>query len=89
MTAGIPRLNFAWRKATTADKIGGVLALTMNGAAARLLGLHDGLLPASLPVCIGPGLEDSRGGGIVQRGRVVTWAGPAADAEGAPPPSVT
>jgi hypothetical protein len=53
-------------------------------AAARLLGLHDGLFPASLPACIGPGLEDIRGGGIVQRGEVVTWAGPTADAEGAP-----
>ena len=28
--------------------ISGVLALTMNDAAARLLGLADGLLPASL-----------------------------------------
>ena len=50
----------------------GMLALTMNDAAARLLGLHDGLLPASLPACIGPGLEDILGGGIVQRGEVVT-----------------
>jgi hypothetical protein len=55
----------------------------MNDAAARLPGLHDGLLPASLPAGIGPGLEDILRGGIVRRGEVATWAGPAADAEGA------
>jgi hypothetical protein len=40
--------------------ISGTLALTMNDAAARLLGLHDGAAPG------------------------LAWAGPTADAEGAP-----
>lgn len=39
--------------------ISGMLALTMNDAAARLLGLHDGLLPASLSARIGPGWKTS------------------------------
>jgi hypothetical protein len=82
--ASIPRLNFAWRSAVTADKIGGMLALTMNDAAVRLLGLHDGLFPAWVPEGIGPGLEGILGRGIVRRGQVVTWAGSAGDTEGAP-----
>lgn len=61
-----------------------MLALTMNDPAVRLLGLHDGLLPASLPAGIGPGLEGILRRGIVRRGQVVTWAGSAGDAEGAP-----
>jgi hypothetical protein len=68
----------------TADKIGDKLALTMNDAAVRLLALHDGLLPARVPEGIRPGLEGILGRGIVRRGQVVTWAGPAGDAEGAP-----
>jgi hypothetical protein len=78
------RLNLAWRSSVAADKMGGMLTLTMNDAAVRLLGLYDGLLPASLPVDIGPGLEGILGRGIVRRGQVVTWAGSAGDAEGAP-----
>lgn len=64
--------------------MGGMLALTMNDAAVRLLGLDCGLLPASLPAGIGPGLEGILAGGIVRRAQVVTWAGSAGDAEGAP-----
>jgi hypothetical protein len=56
-----------------AYKIGGMLALTMNDAAVRLLGLYDGLLlasfPASLPGGIGPELEGILGRGIVRRGQ--------------------
>jgi hypothetical protein len=65
-----------------------MLALTMNDAAVRLLGLYDGLLPASLPAGIGPGLEGILGRGIVRRGQVVTWAdtsGPPAGLRGNEP----
>jgi hypothetical protein len=47
--AGIPQPQFTWRRAATADKMGGMLALTVNDAAVRLLGLHDGLLPGLAP----------------------------------------
>jgi hypothetical protein len=62
----------------------GMLSIQMNDAAARLLGAHDGLLPVPPPDGLAVGLEEILGRGIVRRERVLTWAGSAGGAAGAP-----
>lgn len=61
-----------------------MLSIQMNDAAARLLGAHDGLLPAPPPGGLAAGLQELLRCGIVRRERVLTWAGSAGGAEGAP-----
>lgn len=61
-----------------------MLSIQMNDAAARLLGAHDGLLPVPPPDGLAAGLEEVLKRGIVRRDRVLTWAGSAGGAEGAP-----
>jgi hypothetical protein len=63
---------------------GGMLPIQMNDAAARLLGAHDGLLPAPPPDGLAAGLEEILKRGIVRREHVLTWAGSAGGAAGAP-----
>lgn len=65
-------------------KINGMLSIQMNDAAARLLGAHDGLLPVPPPGGLATGLEEALKRGVVRRDRVLTWAGSAGDAAGAP-----
>lgn len=65
-------------------KDGGMLSIQMNDAAARLLGAHDGLLPVPPPGGLAIGLEEVLSRGIVRRERVLTWAGSAGGAAGAP-----
>src|SRR5258708_39793203 len=63
---------------------GGMVSIQMNDAAARLPGAHDGLLPAPPPDGLAAGLEEILKRGIVRREHVLTWAGSAGGAAGAP-----
>ena len=61
-----------------------MLSLKMNDAAVTALGVLDGLAGIAPPGGLAPGLRDLAARGIVRRGRVLTWAGSARDADGAP-----
>jgi len=61
-----------------------MLSIQMNDAAARLLGVHDGLLPVPPPGGLAAGLEEVLTRGIVRRERVLTWSGSTGGAAGAP-----
>lgn len=61
-----------------------MLSIQMNDAAARLLGVQDGLLPVPPPGGLAAGLEEVLGRGIVRRQRVLTWVDSAGSAAGAP-----
>jgi len=61
-----------------------MLALKMNDAAVRALGVLDGLAAVAPPGGLAPGLRDLAARGIVRRGRVLTWPHSARDADGAP-----
>jgi hypothetical protein len=63
---------------------GGMLSIQVTDAAARLLGVHGGLLPALPPGGLAAGLEGILKRGIVRRERVLTWAGSAGGAAGSP-----
>jgi len=63
-----------------------MLALKMNDAAVRALGVLDGLAAVAPPGGLAPGLRDLAAPGIVRRGRVLTWPHSARDADGAPGP---
>jgi hypothetical protein len=61
-----------------------MLSIQMNDAAARMLGVHDGLLPVPPPGGLAAGLEEVLTRGIVRRERVLTWSGSTGGAAGAP-----
>ncbi|MFJ2594842.1 hypothetical protein [Streptomyces erythrochromogenes] len=62
-----------------------MLSLTMNDAAAEVLGVIAGqALFAPPPGGLAPGLRERLAGGITRRGEVLTWADSTGDADDAP-----
>lgn len=61
-----------------------VLSLTMNDAAATMLGILNGLAGIEPPGGLAPALRERAAQGIVRRGKVLTWASSVAGAADAP-----
>lgn len=64
--------------------MGHLLSLTMNDAAADLLGVLNGLADIEPPGGLAPGLRERTAQGIVRREKVLTWASSVGGAAGAP-----
>ncbi|MFD6181813.1 hypothetical protein [Streptomyces goshikiensis] len=61
-----------------------MLSLTMNDAAAELLGVLGGLAAGEPPGGLVPSLREHAAQGLVRRGEVLTWASSVGNAAGAP-----
>ncbi|MFI0404811.1 hypothetical protein ACH34S_02805 [Actinomadura sp. 3N508] len=61
-----------------------MLSLTMNDAAANLLGVLNGLTNVEPPGGLAPALRERAAQGIVRRGKVLTWAASVGGAVEAP-----
>lgn len=62
----------------------GMLSLTMNDAAVRVLGVLDGLAAVTPPGGLAPGLRAQLARGISRRGETLTWADSVGNPDGAP-----
>ncbi|WP_336211629.1 hypothetical protein [Nonomuraea sp. LPB2021202275-12-8] len=61
-----------------------MFSLTMNDAAADMLGVMNGLAALEPPGGLASGLRERAAEGIVRRGKVLTWTSSTGGAEGAP-----